>query len=74
MIEEETLEVYRLIIADDEVEYEAAGTVTEYLIKRASEYANRLGKKNLMIKDSEYAVDPVSHDHMFIYYCERDFR
>ena len=29
---EETLEVYRLAIADDEVEYEAKNTVTEYLI------------------------------------------
>ena len=72
--EEETLEVYRLAIADDEVEYEAKNTVTEYLIQRSSEYANRLGKRNLKIKDSAYVIDPVSGDHLFIYYCERDFR
>lgn len=72
--DEETLEVYRLVIADDEVEYEAANTVTEYLIQRASEYANRLGKQNLRIKDSAYVIDSLSGDHLLIYYCEKDFR
>ena len=72
--EEETLEVFRLVISDDEVEYEAKNTVTEYLVQRASEYANRLGRRKLTIKDSAYVTDPVSGDHLFIYYCERDFR
>jgi hypothetical protein len=71
--DEETLEVYRLAIADDEVEYEATDTITEYLIQRASEYANRLGRRNLKIKDSAYVIDGLSGDHLFIYYCERDF-
>jgi hypothetical protein len=72
--DEETLEVYRLAVANDEVEYEAKNTVTEYLIQRASEYANRLGRRNLTIKDSSYVVDTLSGDHLFIYYCEKDFR
>lgn len=72
--DEETLKVFRLIIADDEVEYEATNTITEYLIQRASEYANRLGRQNLKVKDSAYVVDSLSGDHLFIYYCERDFR
>ena len=72
--DEETLEVFRLIIADDEVEYEAKDTITEYLIQRASEYANKLGRRNLKIKDSAYMIDSMSGDHLFVYYCERDFR
>ena len=50
-MDEETLEVFRLVIGIDEVEYEAKNTVTEYLIQRANEYANKLGKRNMKIKD-----------------------
>lgn len=71
---EDTLEVFRLAISDDEVEYEAKNTVTEYLIQRSCEYANRLGRRKLTIKDSAYIVDPMSGDHLFVYYCERDYR
>ena len=71
---EDTLEVFRLAISDDEVEYEAKNTVTEYLIQRSSEYANKLGRRKLTIKDRAYVTDPMSGDHLFIYYCERDYR
>ena len=73
-MDEETLEVFRLVVGVDEVEYEAKNTVTEYLIQRANEYANKLGKRNMKIKDSAYVTDPISGDHVLIYYCERDFR
>ena len=72
-IEDDTLKVFNLIISNDEMEYEANNSVTDYLIKRASEYANRLGRQRYKIKDSGYIVDPLSSDHRLIYYCERDF-
>jgi hypothetical protein len=72
-IEDDTLKIFNLIISNDEVEYEASNSVTDYLIKRASEYANRLGRQKYKIKDSGYIVDPLSNDHRLIYYCERDF-
>ena len=72
--EEDTLEIYRLAVSNDEVEYEAAQSVTEYLIQRSSEYANRLGRRNLRVKESSYIIDSLSGDHLFVYFCERDFR
>lgn len=69
---EDTLKIYRLVIANDEVEYEAEKSVTEYLLKRSSEYANRLGKRNYVLRDFGYTTDPISGDHLFTYYCERN--
>jgi len=72
--EEDTLEIYRLIISNDEVEYEATDSIVTYLLRRASQYANRLGKMRLMVKDMMYHTDVMSGDHIFVFYCERDFR
>jgi hypothetical protein len=70
---EETLELYKLVIANDEVEYEAEGSITTYVVGRAAEYANRLGRKKFQIKESDYYVDDYTGDHHLLFYCERNY-
>ena len=48
---EDTLELYKLVIANDEVEYEAEGSITTYVLNRAVAYANRLGRQKFQIKE-----------------------
>ena len=71
---DDTLEIYRLIVSNDEVEYEAKDSIITYLLQRSSQYANKLGKMKLVIKEMEYHIDSTSEDHIFVFYCERDFR
>ena len=51
MSSEHTLELNRLIVGRDEAEYEAEGTISEYLTRRAALYANRLGNGGKKIKE-----------------------
>ena len=46
---EDTLEVFRLIVGRDEAEYEANGTISEYLIERAAFHGNKLGREKKKI-------------------------
>tara|TARA_Y100000310_G_C20682151_1_gene816631 strand:+ start:900 stop:1127 length:228 start_codon:yes stop_codon:yes gene_type:complete len=72
--DEDTLELYQLIISNDEVEFEADNSITNYLLKRSAEYANKLGRMRFRIKNMVYHVDAMSGDHVFIFSCERDWR
>ena len=49
-MEEETLEVYRLIVGRDEAEYEATGRISEYLMERAARHGNKLGMEKKKVK------------------------
>ena len=51
MSKEHTLELNRLVVGRDEAEYEADGTIGEYLAKRAAFYANRLGNGGQKVKE-----------------------
>jgi hypothetical protein len=68
---DETLEVHRLVISRDEAEYEASGTISEYLIRRAAMHGNKLARNKKKIKDCEIIEDPLSGDWILICYCER---
>ena len=70
---EETLELFRLIVARDEAEYEANGTISEYLIERAAYYGNRLGRQKKKVKEFDIVEDQQSGDWILLYYCERYF-
>ena len=70
---EDTLELYKLVIANDEVEYEAEGSITTYVLNRAVEYANRLGRQKFQIKESDYYIDNYTGDHHLLFYCERNY-
>ena len=67
MTDENTLEVFKLIVGADEVEAESEGTISEYLIERAAFYGNRLGKDHKIVKD------PYSEGWVLIFMCERWF-
>jgi hypothetical protein len=71
MISEHTLELNRLIVGRDEAEYEADGTISEYLIRRAALYANRLGSGGKKIKEFDIVEDAISGDWVLMFYCER---
>ena len=70
---EDTLEVFRLIVGRDEAEYEANGTISEYLIERAAMHGNKLGREKKKVKDFDIVEDQYSGDWILIYYCERYF-
>ena len=53
---EETLEVFRLIIGRDEAEFEANGTISEYLIERGALYGNKLGRQKVTILQNDAAI------------------
>ena len=72
-MEEETLEVYRLIVGRDEAEYEATGRISEYLMGRAARHGNKLGMEKKKVKQFEVVEDPQSGDWILFYYCERYF-
>jgi len=69
--EEDTLEIYRLIIGEDEAEYEATGTISEYLIERAARFGNKLGRQRKQIKECEIVQDKLSGGWIIVCYCER---
>jgi len=68
---EDTLEIYRLIIGKDEAEYEATGTISEYLIERAARFGNKLGRQKQQIKECELVQDNLSGGWIIVCYCER---
>ena len=70
---EETLEVFRLIIGRDEAEFEANGTISEYLIERGAFYGNKLGRQKKKVKEFDIVEDQFSGDWVLLYYCERCF-
>ena len=72
-MDEETLEVYRLIVGRDDAEYEATGRVSEYLMERAARHGNKLGMEKKKVKQFEMVEDPHSGDWILFYYCERYF-
>jgi hypothetical protein len=69
--DEETLEIYRLIIGRDEAEHEALGTISEYLIERAAFFANKLGRNKKMVKEFDVVEDPMSGGWIIVCMCER---
>jgi len=71
MNEEETLEIYKLIISSDEIEFEATDNVSDYLIERASFYANKLGREGKKLKEFDIVKDVMSNGWVVIYMCER---
>jgi len=73
MKEEETLEIYKLIIGCDEVESEAADSISEYLMERGVFYANKLGLQHKKIKEFDIVQDHMSNGWVLVFMCERYF-
>jgi hypothetical protein len=71
MSNEHTLELNRLVVGRDEAEYEADGTIGEYLAKRAAFYANRLGNGGKKVKEFDLVEDALSGGWVLMFYCER---
>ena len=71
--DEVTLEIYKLIIGPDEVEYEAADTISEYLIERAAFYGNQLGRQHKRVKEFDIVKDAMSGGWVLTYMCDRWF-
>ena len=69
--EENTLEVYRLIIGSDEAEAEAQGSISEYLLERGVYHANKLGRQHQKVKEFDIVKDPMSGGWILIFMCER---
>lgn len=69
--EEHTLEVYRLIIGAEEVEAEALGSVSDYLLERGVFHANKLGGERKKVKEFDIVKDPMSGGWILIFMCER---
>jgi len=57
MSSENTLEVYRLIVGADEIEFEADDSISGYLIERAAKYGNKLGLQRKKVKEFEIVQD-----------------
>jgi hypothetical protein len=73
MSDEETLEMYKLIIGSDEIELEAGDTISEYLIERAAFHGNKLGCQHKKVKEFDVVADPMSGGYILIFMCERWF-
>jgi len=73
MSEDETLEMYKLIIGPDEIEEEVTDSVTEYLVERAAFYGNRLGCQHKKVKEFDIVKDPMSGGYILVFMCERWF-
>jgi hypothetical protein len=67
----DTLEYHRLIVGNDEAEYEATTTISEYIAMRAAKHANKLGLGRKVVKDFEIIKDAFSEDWVIVYGCER---
>jgi len=73
MSSENTLEVYRLIVGADEIEFEADDSISGYLIERAAKYGNKLGLQRKKVKEFEIVQDGLSDGWVLIFMCERYF-
>ena len=71
--DENTLEIYQLIVGRDEAECEATGTISEYLMERAAYYGNKLGLQRMKVREFDVVEDQYSGDWKLVYYCERHF-
>lgn len=71
--EEETLEVYKLIIGPDEVESESGDSISEYLMERGVFYANKLGLQRKKVKEFDIVQDHLSNGWILVFMCERYF-
>ena len=71
--QDETLEIYKLIIGLEEVEAESKATVSEYLIERAALYGNKLGRQRKKLKEFDIVKDAMSGGWVLVFLCERDF-
>ena len=71
--DEVTLEIYKLIIGPDEVEYEPSDTISEYLIERAAFYGNQLGRQHKRVKEFDIVKDAMSGGWVLIFMCDRWF-
>ena len=69
--EENTLEVFRLVVGPDVVEAEAEGSISEYLIERGALYGNKLGREKKKVKEFDVVKDPLSGGWVLIFMCER---
>ena len=70
---DDTLEMFKLIVPEEEIELEAEGSVSEYLIKRAAFYGNKLGKEHKLVRDFLIVKDPLSGCWVLSFMCERWF-
>ena len=70
---EETLEIYKLIVDPLEIEAEANTSVSSYLMQRAAFYANRLGIQKKKVKEFDIIKDPLSDCWILVFMCERCF-
>ena len=70
---EETLEIYKLIVGEEEAEAEADGTISEYLIERATLFGNRLGCTNRKVKEVDLVEDALSGGWVLTCFCERNY-
>jgi len=68
-----TLEVHKLIIGNDEIEYEATDSISEYLISRAAFHANKLGRNHYKVVDFDVVRDAMSNGWVLVFMCERWF-
>jgi len=73
MKNEDTLEIYKLIISVDEVECEAEDSITSYLMGRAAKYSNKLGLTKMKVEDFSMRQDPFSEDYVLAFSCRRRF-
>jgi hypothetical protein len=70
---EETLEIYKLIIGEEEAEAEAEDTISKYLIERATLFGNRLGYTNRKVKEVDLVEDALSGGWVLTCFCERNY-
>ena len=73
MKDEETTEIMKLIIANDEAEAEAEGSITEYLMQRAATHGNRLGLQKRKVLSFAIAHDSLSKDYTLVFEVRRWF-
>ena len=73
MSDQETLEIYKLIIGADEAEAEADDSISEYLLERGVFHANRLGLQRKKVKEFDIVKDHRSSGWILVFMCERYF-
>lgn len=71
--DENTLEIYQLIVGADEAEAEAEGTISDFLLERGVYYANKLGREYKKVKEFDIVQDPLSGGWILIFSCERSY-
>lgn len=66
-------EEHELIITQDEIEEaKTIGNSGQFIIQKACEKANRLGKEKRRIKEVRYETVPGTKDYSIKYLCEYD--